>query len=261
MSAINNERLIWSVAEGVGFITFDCPETLNALDAENLSRRARLLVDAGRDPAVRSLLITGTGTAFCTGHDLRALDNVAFGGDAVRLWNPILLALDQLPKPMVAAINGTAVGAGLNVALACDLVYAFDGAMLGQSFVWIGASPDTGAHSLLQQSIGTAKAAEILYLGRKFTGREAEEMGLIVRSFPSLEELQRSARVVAVKLAQGPSVAHAVIKRGLKYARLHQLPELLEWEADQETEVTKTQDFLEGITAFAQKRQPRFVGS
>jgi 2-(1,2-epoxy-1,2-dihydrophenyl)acetyl-CoA isomerase len=246
---------------GVARFTFLRPDILNALDAPNLASLREQIDNAGRDAAVRSLLITGSGRAFCTGHDLRQVDNVKFGGDAVRLWNPLFLTLEACPKPIVAAINGTAVGAGLNLALACDLTYAFDEAMLGQSFVWIGASPDTGAHLLLQRAIGTARAAEILYLGRKFSGKEAAEMGLVIRSFASVEELQAAALAAAEHLAQGPTLAYGVIKQGLRLARRADLATLLEWEADQEEEVTKSKDFLEGVGAFLQKRKASFVGA
>jgi 2-(1,2-epoxy-1,2-dihydrophenyl)acetyl-CoA isomerase len=256
----DEQRFSSAFSNGLATFTFERPEILNALDAGNLSRLREQLENAGRDPAVRSLLITGRGRAFSTGHDLRQVDNVKFGGDAVRLWNPLFLTLQDLPKPVVAAINGTAVGAGLNLALACDLVYAYDEALLGQSFVWIGASPDTGAHLLLQRSIGTARAAEILYLGRKFTGREAAEMGLVIRSFPTVEELRVAARAAAEHLAEGPTVAYGVIKRGLRMARQLDFAALLEWEADQEEIVTKTEDFLEGVGAFLGKRKARFVG-
>lgn len=254
-------RFASDLTDGIASFTFQRPDILNALDAPNLECLAQQIENAGRDPAVRSLLITGSGRAFCTGHDLRQVDSVKFGGDAVRLWNPLFLTLEACPKPVVAAINGTAVGAGLNLALACDLTYAFDGALLGQSFVWIGASPDTGAHLLLQRAIGTARAAEILYLGRKFNGREAAEMGLVIRSFPTVEELMAAARGAAEHLAQGPTLAYAVIKKGLRLARQVDFPTLLDWEADQEELVTKSKDFREGVGAFLQKRKARFVGA
>ena len=259
--ADSDQRFSHEVKDGIASFTFLRPDILNALDAPNLAALRAQIEEAGRDPAVRSLFITGSGRAFCTGHDLRQVDNVKFGGDAVRLWNPLFLALEACPKPIVAAINGTAVGAGLNLALACDLTYAFDGAMLGQSFVWIGASPDTGAHLLLQRAIGTARAAEMLYLGRKFNGKEAAEMGLVIRSFLTVEELQSVARGAAEHLANGPTMAYGVIKKGLRLARQVDLPTLLDWEADQEEIVTKSKDFLEGVGAFLQKRKALFVGS
>lgn len=255
-----DQRFSSTFADGIASFTFQRPDILNALDAANLAKLREQLENAGRDPRVRSLIMTGRGRAFCTGHDLRQVDNVKFGGDAVRLWNPVFLTLQELPKPVVAAINGTAVGAGLNLALTCDLVYAYDDALLGQSFVWIGASPDTGAHALLQQSIGAARAAEILYLGRKFTGREAAEMGLVIRSFPTVEELHTEARTAAEHLAKGPTKAYSVIKRGLRMARQLDFSTLLDWEADQEEIVTKSDDFIEGVGAFLQKRQAHFVG-
>jgi 2-(1,2-epoxy-1,2-dihydrophenyl)acetyl-CoA isomerase len=254
------QRFSSEFQDGVATFRFERPDILNAMDAPNLARLCEQLENAGRDAAVRSLIITGSGRAFSTGHDLRQVDNVKFGRDAVRLWNPLFLTLQELPKPVVAAINGTAVGAGLNLALACDLVYACDEAMLGESFVWIGASPDTGAHLLLQRAIGTARAAEILYLGRKFSGREAAEIGLVVRSFPTVEALQDAARAAAEHLARGPTIAYGVIKRGLRLARQVDFATLLEWEADQEEIVTQSEDFREGVGAFLQKRKAHFVG-
>lgn len=252
--------VLYRECEGVAEIKINRPEVLNALSAHGVRLLTRHLLKAWRRRSVRSVFLTGTGRAFCTGHDLRQLDGVKFGRKAVSIWIPLIDILTTIPKPVVAAINGTAVGAGWNMALACDLTYVVDDAMLGQSFVWIGASPDTGAHALLRQSAGEMVASELLYLGKKITGRKACDIGLVCNSFPNRERLNNEALKVAKELAKGPTSAYQVIKEGIRNAKLMKLQELMMWEADKEEDMTKTCDFREGIAAFLEKRAAKFGG-
>jgi 2-(1,2-epoxy-1,2-dihydrophenyl)acetyl-CoA isomerase len=239
-------------------ITLNRPEVLNALTAQHLRAVMRALLRAWRDREVGAVLITGAGNAFTAGHDLQSKDLGAVGAG---VWNELFNLLAEMPKPSVAAVNGTAVGGGLHLALACDLALCRDDAMVGESFVWIGACPDTGGHIYLQRSIGHERAAELLLMGRKTTAAELARHGLFVSSWPTTEELAQEAMRVATHLARGPRASYQVTRAGLAYARLHAVADVLAWEADEEERMTKTHDMREGVAAFLEKREPQFVGN
>jgi 2-(1,2-epoxy-1,2-dihydrophenyl)acetyl-CoA isomerase len=243
--------------DGVCRITLNRPQVLNALSAADLRLLLRELLRAWRDPGVGALLLTGAGRGFSAGHDLSGSD---LGGEGAGVWNDVLGLLQELPKPTVAALNGVAVGAGLHLALACDIALCRDDATVGESFVWIGASPDTGGHVYLQRSIGHQRAAELLMMGRKLAAKELAETGLFVSSWPSEQQLQEEAMRIAQHLASGPRISYAVARRGLEFARLNTVRDVLKWEAEQEELMIKTHDMREGVAAFFEKRQPRFRG-
>jgi 2-(1,2-epoxy-1,2-dihydrophenyl)acetyl-CoA isomerase len=217
----------------------------------------RVLLRAWRDEGVGALLVSGSGRAFCTGHDL---NSPGLGAAGARVWNELFALLSEIPKPTVAAVNGTAVGGGLHLALACDIALCVDDATIGEPFVWIGASPDTGGHLYPQRSIGHQRAAEMLLLGRKLRGREAAQAGLFMASLATADALNAEALRIATELAEGPHVAYAVTRAGLEYARLHATRDVLEWEAVQEEAMTHTHDMREGVAAFLEKRRPHFRG-
>jgi 2-(1,2-epoxy-1,2-dihydrophenyl)acetyl-CoA isomerase len=217
----------------------------------------RELLRAWRDETVGAVLITGAGRGFCVGHDLTGGD---LGAEGAGVWNDLFELLRELPKPTVAALNGTAVGAGLHLATACDIALCRDEATVGESFVWIGACPDTGGHLYLLRSIGHQRAAELLMMGRKLQARELADAGLFVSSWPTTEELLTEATRMARHLAHGPRLSYAVTRRGLEYARLHPTPDVLRWEAEREEGMTRTRDMREGVAAFLEKRAATFVG-
>jgi 2-(1,2-epoxy-1,2-dihydrophenyl)acetyl-CoA isomerase len=233
------------------------PEVLNALTTGHLRRLMREVLRAWRDPEVGSLLISGTGRGFCAGHDLTSQDLGAVGAG---VWNQLFNLLHELPKPTVAAVNGTAVGGGLHLALACDLALCLDDAMIGESFVWIGASPDTGGHLYLQRSIGHQRALEMMLMGRKLKAREAADYGLFISSWPTVEALLAEARRIAEHVATGPRLSYKVAREGIEYARLHGAADVLDWEAQKEELMTKTKDMQEGVAAFLAKRPANFTG-
>jgi 2-(1,2-epoxy-1,2-dihydrophenyl)acetyl-CoA isomerase len=251
------QHLVLERIDRVLRIRLNRPEVLNALSAADLRRLIRELLKAWRDPAVGAVLLTGTGRAFTTGHDLSGGDLGARGAGA---WNDLFEVLRELPKPSIAAVNGVAVGAGLHLALACDISLCRDEAMIGESFVWIGASPDSGAHLFLQRSIGHQRAAELLLMGRKVAAKELAEVGLFASSWPSLEELDTEALRIAAHLASGPRMSYAVTRKGLEFARMHGVTDVVRWEAEQEELMTRTRDMQEGVAAFFEKRQPVFHG-
>jgi 2-(1,2-epoxy-1,2-dihydrophenyl)acetyl-CoA isomerase len=234
------------------------PDQLNALSAAHLRRLMRILLRAWHDESIAVVLLSGAGRAFCAGHDLRSGD---IGAEGATVWNHVFELLEEIPKPTVAAVNGLAVGGGLHLALACDLVLCVDEATMGESFVWIGASPDTGGHIYLQRSIGHQRAAELLMMGRKVTGRELAKAGLFTASCPTPEALLDEAMRVAAHLSRGPRISYAVTRRGLERARLHSVRDTLAWEAEEEQRMTHTRDMQEGIAAFLEKRDPRFTGA
>jgi 2-(1,2-epoxy-1,2-dihydrophenyl)acetyl-CoA isomerase len=238
-------------------ITLNRPAVLNALSAADVRLLMRELLRAWRDDGVGSVLLTGAGRAFTAGHDLTGGD---LGAEGAGVWNDLFELLRELPKPSVAALNGTAVGAGLHLALACDLALCRDDATVGESFVWIGASPDTGAHLYLQRSIGHQRAAELMLMGRKLAAKELADAGLFVSSWPTTEELLEEATRIARQLAHGPRVSYTVTRRGLEFARLHGTADVLRWEAEQEELMLETRDMQEGVAAFLEKRQPVFRG-
>jgi 2-(1,2-epoxy-1,2-dihydrophenyl)acetyl-CoA isomerase len=254
---IDTDDIFTEREDGVLHLVLNRPNLLNALTAAHLRYLTRLYLRAWRDDSVSCVLLSGRGRGFCAGHDLTGPDLGAVGAGA---WNRLFEVMEEIPKPTVAAINGVAVGGGLHLGLSCDLVLCADDATIGESFVWIGACPDTGGHLYLQRSIGYQRAAELLMMGRKIKAREAADAGLFMASLPTQEELLREAWRVARHLARGPRLSYAVTRRGQEYARLHSRRETLDWEAEEEELMTKTKDMREGVAAFLDKREARFIG-
>jgi len=250
-------HIVGTTLDRVRTITLNRPAVLNAMTVADLRMLMRELLRCWRDDDIGAILITGAGRAFTAGHDLSATDLGAVGAG---VWNDVFAVLRELPKPTVSAVNGTAVGGGLHLALACDIALCLDDATVGESFVWIGACPDTGGHIYLQRSVGYQRAAELLMVGRKLPARELAEAGLFVSSWPTQEALMAEATRIATHLANGPRLSYAVTRAGLEYARLNSTAAVLAWEAEEEERMTKTHDMREGVAAFLEKRQPKFLG-
>jgi 2-(1,2-epoxy-1,2-dihydrophenyl)acetyl-CoA isomerase len=253
-----DERILVERDERVCKLTLNRPDVLNAMTAADLRRLTRELLRLWRDDEVGAVLVTGAGRAFTAGHDLTGGDLGAVGAGA---WNDLFNVMWDFPKPTVSALNGTAVGGGLHLALACDIALCRDEAMVGESFVWIGACPDTGGHIYLQRSIGHQRAVELLTMGRKLNAKELADAGLFVSSWPTNEALLEEAMRMARQLSTGPRVSYKVTRSGLEFARLHGTAEVLAWEAEQEELMTKTHDMQEGVAAFLEKRPPAFRGN
>jgi 2-(1,2-epoxy-1,2-dihydrophenyl)acetyl-CoA isomerase len=252
-----DDRILVERIDRVCKITLNRPEVLNAMSTGDLRQIMREVLRIWRDDEVGAVILTGAGRSFTAGHDLTGGDLGAVGAGA---WNDLFNLLAELPKPTVAALNGTAVGGGLHLALACDIVLCRDDAMVGESFVWIGACPDTGGHLYLQRSIGHQRAVELLMMGRKLSARELADAGLFVSSWETNEELLAEAMRMAHHLSTGPRVSYTVTRAGVEYARLHSASEVLQWEAEQEELMTKTYDMREGVAAFLEKRPAVFRG-
>ncbi|GAA3576961.1 enoyl-CoA hydratase-related protein [Nonomuraea rosea] len=252
----------YDVADAVATITLDRPDAMNSLTAETKDALLGALRRAAGDPAVRAVLLTGSGRAFCAGQDLHQhAGNLEAGrglANTVREhYNPIVELLTTMAKPVVAAVNGVAAGAGASLAFACDLRIASEQAKFALAFSGIGLAPDSGASWTLQRLIGQGRAAELMLLGEPLGAARALELGLVTRVVPA-DDLLKTAQELAVRLAQGPTLAYAATKRALAYAATHSLPDSLAMEADLQDECVATQDHLHATRAFLAKERPVF---
>jgi len=242
-------------------ITLNRPDVLNALNGAMQEALARALAEA-RDPGVRAVVVTGAGRGFCVGQDLTEFREAA-GDVAERLrttYHPNVLALRSLEKPVIAAVNGPAAGAGLSLACACDIRIAADSATFVPAFVSIGLVPDSGGTLFVERLLGQARAFEWLASGRKLTAAEAHAWGL-VSEVVEAEALAQHAAEAAGRLAAMPTRAIGMTKRLLEAAGSSGLEDQLEREAESQAVATRSEDFAEGVAAFLEKREPKFKGS
>ncbi len=262
------ETIRYEVAEGVATVTLSRPEVLNAICARMLSELAEAMKQAERDGAVRAIILTGAGRAFCAGQDLQAIKDAYTGsdttpplGDLLRTgYNPLILRMRNLEKPILAAVNGVAAGAGCSLALACDLILASETASFLQAFVRVGLVPDSGGLFFLPRLVGFARAMELCLRGEAVGAREAERFGLVNRVVTP-DDLPKAAREWALGLAQGPTKAIGLIKRGLNRSLSSNLEGMLEVETQLQEIAGRTRDHREAVLAFLEKRVPRFQGS
>jgi 2-(1,2-epoxy-1,2-dihydrophenyl)acetyl-CoA isomerase len=262
------ETVDLKIENGVAEITLNRPERLNAWTAQfGDELREAILTDAAA-PEVRAVLITGAGRGFSSGADLKEmLEQRAEGGEVPDVgemlrtrYHPISKGIRELPKPVVAAVNGPAVGIGCSLALAADLIWAAESAVFGLAFVNIGLVPDGGSTFLVPIAAGKARALEMALLGDPIPAQTALDWGLINRVVPD-GDLMSEARDLATRLAKGPTRSYAQSKRALNNSLLKIMDEQLDLEADIQGEMVTSADFIEGVTAFVQKRDPRFTGN
>jgi 2-(1,2-epoxy-1,2-dihydrophenyl)acetyl-CoA isomerase len=257
-----------SQEDGVFTITLNRPDALNACNEQMGSELSAALKAAQRDKGTRCLVLTGSGRAFCVGQDLRELDEMQSGPDGDKFsfgpllrqrYNPLALRLRTLEKPVVAAVNGIAAGAGAGLAFAADLRICARSAKFKMAFVDLGLVPDTASTLTLLQHVGYARAAELCLLGEDLPAEEALRYGLVNRVVAD-EELEATAREVAGRLASLPPRGLALTKRALNRAWTAVLEEQLEYEAYLQTTAGRTVDHREGVRAFLEKRPPKFQG-
>jgi len=259
------ENIIYEKTEKIAMITLNRPERLNALDRLMAEELLDALTDCQQDERMRVLLITGAGRAFCAGGDVKAmkesLDKASgnFLQKLLQVLNQVILAIRSMPKPVVAIVNGHAVGAGFNLALACDLCIASADAKFRQAFASLGLVPDTGGTYLLPRLVGLHRAAQLAFLDEVLTAQEAQVWGLINRVAPA-ETLMEEAWAWAEKLADAPTPALGRAKTLMQQGLSNDLVRQLQQELAAQVEGSKTADHREGLVAFLEKRKPDFAG-
>ncbi|GAA5124321.1 enoyl-CoA hydratase-related protein [Alloalcanivorax gelatiniphagus] len=254
------------VEDAVATITLNRPDAMNGLDVATKDLLRATVEQVAEDPAVRCVVLTGSGRAFCVGQDLK--EHLAgLKGDAEvplsstveQHYNPIVLALSTMPKPVVAAVNGVAAGAGASLAFAADFRIMVDSAGYNTSFAGVALSCDTGASWTLPRLVGRAKAMELLYFPRTVGAQEALELGLATQVVTA-QELPQAVGQLAARLASGPTVAFGSIRQAVAYAAAHPLEESLAFEAGRMALTGGTEDHLAAVDAFVAKEQPVFHG-
>ncbi len=254
------------LTEGVATITLDRPEAMNSLDVATKVALLETVRAVADDPAARAVVLTGTGRAFCVGQDLKEHIEILGGSSRDQLfttvddhYNPIVTTLATMAKPVLAAVNGVAAGAGASLAFACDLRYLAEGAGFNLAFANIALSCDTGASYHLQRLVGRAKAIELLYFPRTIPAEESLSLGLATRVVPA-DDLPGVVGEVAAQLAAGPSVALGAMRRSVAYAAGHSFEESLEFESSMMTLTGATEDHARAVAAFVAKEKPLFQG-
>jgi len=260
------EHLIWEQDGGVGRIPLNRPETLNAWNPD-FGRELKRVIDVdAADSSVRAVLVTGAGRGFSSGADLKVGFDVADDGmpDVAKelndLYHPIVAGVRHLEKPVVAAVNGPAVGIGASLALACDLILAAESAYFGLAFVNIGLMPDGGSTLFVPAAAGKARAFQMALLGERVPAPRALEWGLVNFLHPD-GTLMDEAGALVERLAGGPTRSYAASKRALNRMLCPDLEGQLELEAELQHALARTGDFQEGIQAFVEKREARFAGA
>lgn len=255
---INLER-----QDSVGIITLNRPEKLNAICPELVTDLVSAIGEMGLDPAIRAVLLTGAGRAFCAGGDIGSLlsstDNPIELMENSRHGARIISEMRMMPKPWIAAVNGPAIGAGCNLALGCDIIIAGENASFSQAFINLGLHPDTGGIYLTTRLVGTARACELIFTGKTVSAEEAERIGLINQVVPS-DQLEETAKKLAIKLANGPSKAIGMAKKTIYQAMTMDMESILEAEVRAASLSIATEDAKEGIKAIIEKRKPGFKG-
>ncbi|HEY8490208.1 MAG TPA: enoyl-CoA hydratase [Dehalococcoidia bacterium] len=263
------QPILVDVTDGVGLITLNRPDRLNALTGPMWGELADAAERLAADAAVRCVVLTGAGRAFCAGGDVKAMaEGEGAGGGfssfeegvaAQRRWHRVSALLHTMPKPTIAMVNGAAAGAGLSVALACDLRIAGESARLGTAFARVGLAGDFGGTYFLTKLAGPARARELYFTAEILDARRALELGLVNRVVPD-EQLREVTLELARQLAAGPTVAYASMKHNLTLAESGTLQEVLDSEAELHRRSGLTRDHREAARAFAEKRQPTFEG-
>jgi 2-(1,2-epoxy-1,2-dihydrophenyl)acetyl-CoA isomerase len=254
------------VEDSVAEITLNRPDRLNAWTDQLGSELRKAILEDAADPSVRAVLITGAGRGFSSGADVKEMLEQGARGERPDVgtmlrerYHPIIKGIRELPKPVIAAVNGPAVGIGCSLALACDLIWAGESAIFGLAFVNIGLVPDGGSTFLVPIAVGKARALEMALLGDPVSAEDALDWGLINRVVPD-GDLMDDARALARRVAKGPTRSYAQSKRALNNSLMKIMDEQLDLEAQIQGEMTQSGDFLEGISAFVEKREPNFTG-
>lgn len=253
-------------AEGVATVTLNRPQAMNSLDVATKELLLATLRDVAEDASVRCVVLTGTGRAFCTGQDLKEHIGLLRDGGSDQLfrtveehYNPIVATVMGMDKPVVAAVNGVAAGAGASLAMACDLRVVADTAGFNLAFAGVALSCDTGASINLPLLVGRAKALELLYFPRTVPAAEALEIGLATTVVPA-DQVAGEAAALAARLAAGPTVAYGAMRRSVTYAAGHDTADALEFERRMMDRTGATEDHAAAVAAFVAKEKPTYHG-
>ena len=261
----DEDRVVTAVDEAVTTITLNRPQRLNALDTLTLAALDEAFARAAADPAVRAIIVTGAGRAFCAGADVKEWASGATGGpdrptdDWVTLAHRLIARVYRLPKPVIAAINGVAVGAGFDLALSCDFRIGASASRFGAVYVNIGIAPDAGGTYLLPRIVGMTRAKELIYTGRIIDANEAAQIG-IVSTVTDDDKLMAAASELAGRLAAGPSVAIGLAKENIQEHWNVSIESALRSEKRAGGIASATADHAEGLKAVNEKRTPQFTG-
>ena len=254
------ETINYEVKNNVAWITLNRPDKLNAFIRQLNLEIQKAVKDSSRNEEVRAIVITGEGRAFCSGQDLSEVDDSMDHGEVLRNnYGPMVKEIEQCEKPVIAAVNGVAAGAGFSLALACDFRVVSEKASFVQAFVHVGLVPDSGNLYYLSKIVGYAKALELAVFGEKIKAIDAEKLGLVTKII-SLEEWQAETAAFAERIASMPTKAIGLMKRLLKGSSDLSFKEYLEKEACAQRIAGQTEDHREGVTAFTEKRRPVFHG-
>ena len=263
---MSQSPVLLDVADGVATITLNRPDAMNSLDIATKELLREAVTSVAEDDAVRCVVLTGTGRAFCVGQDLKEHIELLRSGSSDELfttvdrhYNPTVTALATMPKPVVAAVNGVAAGAGASLALACDLRVLADTAGYNFAFAGVALSCDTGASYHLPRLVGPARAIELLYFPRTLAAEEALSLGLASRVVPAAD-LAATAGGLAARLAAGPTVAYASMRASVAYSAQHTFEESLAFESAMMTRTGATEDHAAAVAAFVAKEKPVFRG-
>jgi 2-(1,2-epoxy-1,2-dihydrophenyl)acetyl-CoA isomerase len=263
---LSHDTVLWEQAGGVGRIILNRPDTLNAWTAEFGADLRSVVEGEAADESVRAVLVTGAGRGFSSGADLKAgfdphpddgMPNVH--KELHEVYHPAIAGVRRLPKPVVACVNGPAVGIGCSLALACDLVLAAESAFFGLAFVNIGLMPDGGSTLFVPAAVGKARAFQMALLGERVNSQQALDWGLVNYVYPD-DRIREEAEALVEKLAKGPTRSYAGSKRALNQMLYPNLDDQLALEAEIQHALARTKDFMEGVGAFVEKREPQFTG-
>ena len=264
---MNYETILVEKKDQITRVTLNRPAALNSFNDKMGEEFYTALKEAERDEGTRCLIITGAGRAFSAGEDVSGLKE-RYGGDSRpslgdhlrKKYHPMILRIRNMEKPVVARINGIAAGSGASIALACDIRIASEEAGLKQAFIGVGLVPDSGSSYFLTRTMGPGRALELIMTGRTVGAKEAENLGLVNQTVPGTE-LDNVVNSVAEKFANGPTKALGLSKRVVNQVSRLELPDALEYEAQNQDIAGKTKDHLEAVRAFLEKRQPKFSGT
>ncbi|MFS4494735.1 enoyl-CoA hydratase-related protein [Maribacter sp. 2308TA10-17] len=252
------------IENGVAFLRLNRPDVFNSFNREMALQFQKELNFCEQSELVRAIVVMGNGKAFCAGQDLKEVTNkdldLSFRTLLEEHYAPIIKIIRGLKKPVIAAVDGVAAGAGANIALACDVVLASERTSFIQVFSGIGLVPDSGGTFFLPRLIGFQKASALAMLGDKIKADEAERIGMIYKVFP-VDAFEEEIRNIAVKMASMPTLALVLIKQALNASMTNSLEEQLKLETELQLQASESNDYEEGVTAFLQKRKPNFKGN